>query len=99
MLMINFAPNFVAGPFWVRGGKVGATLMEVADHIDHVKALIGVDYIGIGIALLCLIRRAVVRFSSHFLALGADYDGIKDTSRGLEDVSMVPYLTAELLER
>ena len=79
IVMINFAPNFIAGPFWVRGGKVGASLIEVADHIDHIRDVCGgsCDHIGIG----------------------ADYDGIKDVARGLEDVSKVPYLTAELLQR
>lgn len=48
VVMINFCTNFVAGPFWVRGGKVGATILEVADHIDHIKAVAGVDHIGIG---------------------------------------------------
>lgn len=48
VIMINVSTNFVAGPFWVRGGMVGATLIEVADHIDHVKAVAGVDHIGLG---------------------------------------------------
>lgn len=77
VIMLNFSAPFVAGAFWVRGGKVGATLLEVADHIDHIKNLIGVDYIGIG----------------------GDFDGIKNPARGLDDVSCVPYLTAELLHR
>ena len=49
--------------------KVGATLMEVADHIDHIRKVCGgsCDHIGIG----------------------ADYDGIVDVARGLEDVSTV----------
>lgn len=49
--------------------KAGATLIEVADHIDHVKQVCGGSCAHIGI--------------------GADYDGIVDVSRGLEDVSMV----------
>mmetsp|Transcript_56014 Transcript_56014/g.127271 ORF Transcript_56014/g.127271 Transcript_56014/m.127271 type:complete len:416 (+) Transcript_56014:86-1333(+) len=79
VVMINFCAKFVAGPFWVSGGRVGASLIEVADHVDHLRGVCGgqVDHIG----------------------LGADYDGIVDTSRGLEDVSLVPYLTAELLAR
>ena len=65
--------------FRVRGGKVGASLIEVADHIDHI--------------------RDVCNGSCDHIGIGADYDGIKDTARGLEDVSMVPHLTAELLRR
>ncbi|CAE7682597.1 Dpep2 [Symbiodinium microadriaticum] len=48
VVMITFVSNFIAGPFWVRGGKAGATLIEVADHIDHVKDVAGIDHIGIG---------------------------------------------------
>ena len=48
VVMITFVSNFVAGPFWVRGGKAGATLIEVADHIDHVRDIAGIDHIGIG---------------------------------------------------
>ena len=39
VVMVTFVSRFVAGEFWVRGGKVGATVIEVADHIDHVKAV------------------------------------------------------------
>lgn len=46
VVMITFVSDFIAGPFWVRGGKVGATVVEVADHIDHVKEVAGIDHIG-----------------------------------------------------
>lgn len=48
IVMVTFVAKFVAGEFWVRGGKVGATVLEVADHIDHIRATIGIDYIGLG---------------------------------------------------
>jgi membrane dipeptidase len=54
-----------------------ATLAQVADHIDHIRDLIGVDHIGIG----------------------SDFDGIRTTPKGLEDVSKFPNLFAELLQR
>jgi membrane dipeptidase len=54
-----------------------ATLAQVADHIDHIRDLIGVDYIGIG----------------------SDFDGIRTTPKGLEDVSKFPNLFAELFQR
>jgi membrane dipeptidase len=79
IIMINFCAKFIAGPFWCRGGMAGATLLEVADHIDHVKK--------------------VCNGSCAHIGIGADYDGIVDVSRGLEDVSMVPRLTAELIHR
>jgi membrane dipeptidase len=54
-----------------------ATLAQVADHIDHIRDLIGVDHIGIG----------------------SDFDGIRTTPKGLEDVSKFPNLFAELSQR
>ncbi len=48
IVMITFVSSFIAGKFWVRGGEVGATIIEVAEHIDYIKKLIGIDYIGIG---------------------------------------------------
>jgi membrane dipeptidase len=50
--MIVFAGKFVAGEFWVgEGGKVGATILEVADHIDridHIVKIAGIDHVGVG---------------------------------------------------
>lgn len=48
VVMVTFVSGFVAGEFWVRGGKVGATVLEVADHIDHIRTVSGIDHIGIG---------------------------------------------------
>jgi membrane dipeptidase len=48
VVMICFVSSFIAGLFWVRGGKVGATLIEVADHIDHVVKIAGINHVGIG---------------------------------------------------
>ena len=49
---------------------------RIADHIDHVVKLAGVDSVG----------------------LGSDFDGAT-MPRGMEDVSQLPRLTAELLRR
>lgn len=49
----------------------------VADHIDHMVQVAGIDHVG----------------------LGSDYDGISATPAGLEDVSKLPALTAELQRR
>jgi len=49
----------------------------VADHVDHLVKVAGIDHVGIG----------------------SDFDGISTTPVGLEDVSMFPNLTAELLRR
>ncbi len=53
------------------------TVSLVADHIDHIREVAGIDHIGIG----------------------SDYDGTTYVAEGLEDVSKLPTLTAELLER
>ena len=49
----------------------------VADHIEHIRRVAGVDHVG----------------------YGSDFDGIDCAPQGLEDVSMFPRLTAELLRR
>ena len=49
----------------------------IADHIDHVVSLVGVDHVGVG----------------------SDYDGIAVTPEGMEDISMMPKLFAELRAR
>ena len=49
---------------------------RIADHMDHVVKLVGVDHVG----------------------LGSDFDGAI-MPRGMEDVSQLPRLTAELLRR
>jgi membrane dipeptidase len=52
-------------------------LTVVADHIDHMVQVAGIDHVG----------------------LGSDFDGISATPAGLEDVSGLPALTAELQRR
>ena len=49
----------------------------IANHIDHVVSLVGVDHVGVG----------------------SDYDGIAVTPEGMEDISMMPKLFAELRAR
>lgn len=63
---------------WVAANpRPRATLAQVADHIDHIRKVAGIDHIGIG----------------------SDYDGIPNTPVGLEDVSTIPNLFAELIRR
>ena len=54
-----------------------ATLNQVADHIEHVRDVAGIDHVGIG----------------------SDFDGIDTVPQGLEDVSKIPELFAELIRR
>jgi membrane dipeptidase len=60
-----------------RSVAVHASLTDVADHIEHIRRVAGIDHVGIG----------------------SDFDGITSVPRGLEDVSRMPYLLAELLDR
>ena len=67
---------------WVEEQKVlesmiRPTVMDVADHIDHAVAVMGVDHVGVG----------------------TDYDGILVAPEGLENVSLLPALWAELKKR
>jgi membrane dipeptidase len=57
VVMVTFVPGFVsqAQIDWNRtpaaerrGEAPGATLAQVADHIDHIKRVAGVDHVGIG---------------------------------------------------
>ena len=48
-MLINFNAPFIAGDFWVKGGKVGADLQDVCDHIDHVCRVTGsTKHVGLG---------------------------------------------------
>jgi membrane dipeptidase len=49
VVMINVNAPFVAGDFFVSGGKVGASVIQVADHIDYAKKVCGnVLHLGLG---------------------------------------------------
>jgi membrane dipeptidase len=61
----------------VHGPSPGATLGQVADHVEHVARIAGRDHVGIG----------------------SDFYGSTDEPKGLEDVSHLPDLFAELIRR
>ena len=49
VVMINVNAPFVAGDFFVSGGVVGASVIQVADHIDYAKKVCGnVLHLGLG---------------------------------------------------
>lgn len=54
VVMITFVPQFVSTPYlrWLDAGREGAkprvTVADVADHIEHARAVVGVDHIGLG---------------------------------------------------
>ena len=64
---------------WERDNPVPSTgsISDLADHIDHIRDVAGLDHVGIG----------------------ADFDGIPATVKGLEDVSTYPQLFEELARR
>ena len=74
----DFAQLESVEPGWEAANpRPQATLSQVADHIDHVRRVAGVEHVG----------------------LGGDFDGTRDVTVGLEDVSTYPALFAELLAR
>lgn len=75
VIQINFYPYFLDPGYVENGNRPSYTL--IADHIDHVVGLVGVDHVGIG----------------------SDFDGIEVTPDGMEDISMMPKLFAELRNR
>ncbi|KAG4072428.1 hypothetical protein HA402_004360 [Bradysia odoriphaga] len=68
LVMVNFYSRFLSC-------SENATVQDAVAHLNHIKLVAGVDYVG----------------------LGAGYDGINFTPKGLEDVSSYPVLFAELL--
>ncbi|KAG0186038.1 dipeptidase 1 (renal) [Apophysomyces sp. BC1034] len=72
VVMVNFYSGFVQCDH-----SVEATVLDVADHVEHIAKIAG----------------------RHRVGLGADYDGVNTTPRGLEDVSKYPNLFAELIKR
>jgi membrane dipeptidase len=54
-----------------------ATIADVADHIEHVRKVAGIDHVGIG----------------------SDFDGIPEVPEGMEDISKLPAIRAELKRR
>ena len=71
------AVNAGIGAWRAAHPRPAVTVAQVADHIDHVRKVAGIDHVGVG----------------------SDFDGITSAPSGLEDVSMFPALTAELLRR
>jgi len=79
VIHINYGCSFLDSAYAAADNKdsVFTTVQMVADHIDHVVKIAGIDHVG----------------------FGSDFDGVTCLPRGLEDVSMMPNLIAELLKR
>lgn len=73
VVMVNFYSDFLVP----EGAERPGTVSTIADHIDHIVAVAGIDHVGVG----------------------SDFDGIDEAPIGMEDVSMLPNLTAELVRR
>jgi membrane dipeptidase len=76
-----------------RARAAPTTVSHVVDHIDHVIKLVGSDHVGIG-GDWDNFSSAGPMTKSVTKALG-----IKDVTDGLEDVSKLPSLTEEMLQR
>ncbi|GAA4180787.1 dipeptidase [Gryllotalpicola koreensis] len=54
VVMITFVPQFVSNDYreWLAAGREGVkprvTVADVADHVEHARAVAGVDHIGLG---------------------------------------------------
>lgn len=72
VVMVNFYNAFVQCD-----STKEATILDVADHIEHIASVAG----------------------RHRVGIGADYNGIERTPKGLEDVSKYPDLFAEMVRR
>ncbi|AYG05431.1 dipeptidase [Gryllotalpicola protaetiae] len=54
VVMITFVPQFVSDEYrlWLAGGREGdkprVTVADVADHVEHARAVAGVDHLGLG---------------------------------------------------
>ena len=54
VIMITFVPEFVSAAYkaWTESGAQGdaprVTVAEVADHVEHARAVAGIDHIGLG---------------------------------------------------
>lgn len=54
VIMITFVPQFVSDAYrrWLEGGRVGemprVALADVADHVEHARAVAGVRHLGLG---------------------------------------------------
>ena len=61
-------------------------LQDVVNHINHIRAVAGVQHVGIGVILLPAFTMTP--------SLGGDYCGIDRTPVGLEDVSHYPEVSS-----
>lgn len=79
VIQINFYPVFLDSDFPEDEMFTAPrpSYRRIADHIDHVVQLVGIDHVGIG----------------------SDFDGIDVTPEGMDDVSELPELFAELRRR
>lgn len=77
VVMVNFYSDFIVPDTFPEGERPLGTVGTIADHIDHIVQVAGVEHVG----------------------LGSDFDGVSRLPDGMEDVSKLPALTEELLDR
>jgi membrane dipeptidase len=83
-------------PFYTGGAEV--TLSEMIDHVDYIIERIGVDHVGIGLAIF---ENHPQSFYDQFASLPVDVYGTApwEWPTGISTVSEFPNLTAELIRR
>ena len=86
VVMVNFAPFFISCKAPVEGSPAGSLPIEIPEGATLEKVADHIQYIGELIGY-------------EHVGIGSDFDGISDVPRGLEDVSKMPELVAELLRR
>jgi membrane dipeptidase len=83
-------------PFYT--GTPGATIDRVIDHVDYVRDRIGIEHVGIGLAIF---ENHPPAFYDQFATLPEDVYGVAPWSwpPGISTISDFPNLTAALLQR
>lgn len=88
VVCVNFMASFLA--------PSGATIRQLADHVEHIKAVVGPSHIGIGPDF---VAEVFAEITPATVGPGfADFDPI-ETIDGLEGPSGHPLLTDELVRR
>jgi membrane dipeptidase len=93
--------GLAAFPPFISRRKPRPTLAELLDHADHVRRLVGVDHLGIGLDFIDFAPEVFAPYHaaiSQPIGLDLGDDDVAYPAE-LEDVTMIPNITRALLER